>query len=62
MSGRLSYELLACGWHGHLLVGASSGLAGPAVSSRAGSVTLPLRGRPLRDRYVLRHWPGRPSS
>jgi len=85
---RLSYELLDCGWHGHVLVGTDAaavrpsddlvareldGLrwyrclrcdswlprALPAAPTRPfppgrDEITLPLRGRPLRDRYVLR--------
>jgi hypothetical protein len=31
-----------------------AGTAGPAVSAEPGEIVLPLRGRPLRDRYVLR--------
>jgi uncharacterized membrane protein (DUF2068 family) len=85
---RLSYELLDCGWHGHVLVGTDAaavrpgddlvareldGLrwyrclrcdswlprALPAAPTRPfpperDEITLPLRGRPLRERYVLR--------
>jgi uncharacterized membrane protein (DUF2068 family) len=88
MSGRLSYKLLACGWHGHVLVGTDAAAVRPAddlvVREYAGlrwyrclrcdawtprpppasparpfppgrdQITVPLRGRPLRDRYVLR--------
>jgi uncharacterized membrane protein (DUF2068 family) len=88
MSGKLSYELLACGWHGHVLVGTDAAAARPqdelVAREYAGlrwyrclrcdgwtprtvpasparpfpperqQITLPLRGRPLRDRYVLR--------
>jgi uncharacterized membrane protein (DUF2068 family) len=85
---KLSYELLDCAWHGHVLVGTDAaelrpeqddfvrefdGLRWhrclrcdawlpqprPQEPSRPyppdpGEVALPLRGRPLRDRYVLR--------
>src|SRR5580658_1638343 len=85
---RLSYELLDCAWHGHVLVGTDAaavrpgddlvareldGLrwyrclrcdswlprALPAAPTRPfppgrAEIELPLRGRPLRDRYVLR--------
>jgi len=85
---KLSYELLGCGWHGHVFVGTDAeavrpqdclvvreydGLRWhrclrcdawqpqpvPASPSRPfpperEQITLPLRGRPLRDRYVLR--------
>jgi hypothetical protein len=88
MSRKLSYELLGCGWHGHVLVGTDAAAVRPeddlvvreydglrwyrclrcdawtprtppASPARPfpperGLITLPLRGRPLRDRYVLR--------
>jgi uncharacterized membrane protein (DUF2068 family) len=85
---KLSYELLDCAWHGHVLVGTDAaevrpedgpiirefgGLrwhrclrcddwlprppptspARPSPPDRA-EIDVPLRGRPLRDRYVLR--------
>jgi uncharacterized membrane protein (DUF2068 family) len=85
---KLSYELLDCAWHGHVLAGTEAAvvrpeddhivrelgglrwhrclrcddwLPRPVPASPARTyppdhdeVTLPLRGRPLRDRYVLR--------
>jgi uncharacterized membrane protein (DUF2068 family) len=85
---RLSYELLDCAWHGHVLVGTDAEDVRPEdadlVREFDGSrwhrclrcdawlprptpeqparphpagreeIVLPLRGRPLRDRYVLR--------
>jgi len=85
---RLSYELLDCGWHGHVLVGTDAAAVRPGDDLVAreldglrwyrclrcdswlpralpvaptrpfppgrDEITLPLRGRPLRDRYVLR--------
>ena len=85
---KLSYELLDCAWHGHVLIGTDAAdvrpedldvirefgglrwhrclrcddwLPRPAPSSSArptlpdrGEIEVPLRGRPLRDRYVLR--------
>lgn len=86
---KLRYELLACGFHGHELVGTDARalrpedglfarqdpggfrwyrclrcdswipLANPArprseVPPELDQIALPLRGRPLRDRYVLR--------
>jgi uncharacterized membrane protein (DUF2068 family) len=85
---RLRYELIACGLHGHELVGTDAAelrpeddifareldglrwyrclrcdawvvLTPPSTTSRqyppeAEQVALPLRGRPLRDRFVLR--------
>ena len=85
---RLSYELLDCAWHGHVLVGTDAEdvrpedvdlvrefdgwrwhrclrcddwLPRPAPEQPARphppgreEIVLPLRGRPLRDRYVLR--------
>jgi uncharacterized membrane protein (DUF2068 family) len=85
---RVSYELLGCGWHGHVLVGTDAAavrqeddlvvreesglrwhrclrcdawLPRPAPDSPArpfpperSEIALPLRGRELRERYVLR--------
>jgi uncharacterized membrane protein (DUF2068 family) len=85
---KLSYELLDCAWHGHVLIGTDAatirpqdddvvreieGLrwhrclrcdawlpqTPPVAATRPHppdreDITLPLRGRPLRDRYVLR--------
>ncbi len=85
---KLSYELLGCAWHGHVLVGTDAAavrpqdhlvvreyaglrwyrclrcdawLPRPAPASPArpfpperDEISLPLRGRALRDRYVLR--------
>jgi uncharacterized membrane protein (DUF2068 family) len=85
---KLSYELLDCAWHGHVLVGTDAGAVRsedhhvarewdglrwhrclrcdawlprvpPISPSRPyppdpGEIEVPLRGRPLRDRYALR--------
>ena len=85
---KITYELLDCAWHGHVLVGQDAGAirpeddivvreldglrwyrclrcdtwqadAAPATPTREyppdrSEIVLPLRGRPLRDRYVLR--------
>jgi uncharacterized membrane protein (DUF2068 family) len=85
---KLSYELLDCAWHGHVLVGTDAAAVRPedahivrefghwrwhrclrcdawlprpppqaparAYPPDRDEITLPLRGRPLRDRYVLR--------
>jgi uncharacterized membrane protein (DUF2068 family) len=84
----IHWELLACGWHGHHLIGVDADEVGPehaALVRQAGDqrwhrclrcdawmfvpappvpsgtripersdIDLPLRGRPLRDRFVLR--------